>query len=343
MQTIVSKNRDNHSANVSIPWHHRVARSQVTFVAVVVLLLFLLFSFSAPNFLTLFVVSNVLTFASVFGIVVVGVAFLMISGEFDLSVGSVLALGGCAFVFPLLADVPPLVAMLIALAVGALCGLINGVIVVSSGVPSFIATLGTLLAYRGVVNALLRGQSISYVPATRPVLFEILNGYIVPINELTQPAGNLRMCTLWFIGLLIAMTIALTRTRYGNWTLAAGGNPAAALAQGVNVKRVKVINFVISGLLAALAGVVLFAQRSSTNQLLGDGLELTAVAATVIGGVALAGGSGTIVGAALGMVLLSMVEQGLVLMGVPNDVFRSIVGAIIIVSVVAHTYMTREG
>ncbi len=322
-------------------FRQRIAESPESVAIITLLLVFLFFSFSAPKFLTFYALSNVLTFASVFGIVVVGVTFLMISGEFDLSVGSTLAVAGYVFLLSLLADVPPVFAMLLALAVSALFGLINGLIVIGSGIPSFIATLGTLLAYRGIVRALGRGQATNYTPETKPALFTILNGYIAPINQLTDPAGNLRVSSLWFIGVIIVVSIVLMRTRYGNWTFAVGGNPGAALSQGVNVKRVKLINFVISGFLAGLAGVIMFAQRSSMNELIGEGLELTAVAAAVIGGVPLAGGSGTIVGAALGMLLLSMLEQGLVLMGVPNDVFRGVVGATIIVSVIAYTYMSR--
>jgi len=110
----------------------------------------------------------------------------------------------------------------------------------------------------------------------------------------------------------------------------------------VNLKRVKLINFVISGLMAGLAGAVLFAQRCSMVELLGEGLELTVVAACVIGGISLDGGIGTIVGAALGMLLLSMLQQGLVLMGVPNSIFRGIVGAIIILSVIASVYVGQQ-
>ena len=142
--------------------------------------------------------------------------------------------------------------------------------------------------------------------------------------------------------MVLVMSIVLMRTRYGNWTFSVGGNPGAALALGVNLKRVKLLNFVISGFMAGLAGAILLAQRSSMVQLLGEGLEMNIVAACVIGGVVLTGGVGTIVGAALGMILLSMLEQGLVLMGVPNDIFRGVVGAIIIVSVVLNMYFSQQ-
>lgn len=320
----------------------RLAESPELVALVTLLVVFVFFAVSAPNFLSAYALSNVLTFASVFGIVVVGIAFLMISGEFDLSVGSNLAVAGFVFLLTLLADVPPILGMLLALAVSSVLGLVNGLIVVYSGIPSFIATLGTLLAYRGLARVLGGGQANAFRSEVKPTLFTVLNGYIAPLNDLFDPAGNFRVSSLWFIGAVVVMSIVLMRTRHGNSTFAVGGNPGAALAQGVKVARVKLINFTLSGFFAGLAGVVLFAQRSSMNELLGEGLELTAVAAAVIGGVALAGGTGTIIGAALGMILLTMLEQGLVLMGVSNVIFQGIVGAIIIISVVINVYLKRQ-
>ncbi|MBE7549820.1 MAG: ABC transporter permease [Anaerolineales bacterium] len=309
---------------------------------ITLLVVFLFFAFSAPNFLSAYALSNILTFASIYGIVVVGVAFLMISGEFDLSVGSNMAVAGYIFLLSLLAGIPPVVAMLLALGVSTFLGLINGLIVVFTGIPSFIATLGTLLAYRGLVRALGGGQVTSYTPEGKPLLFAVLNDYITPLNQLFEPAGNFRISSVWFVGLVIVASLVLMRTRHGNWTFAVGGNPGAALAQGVNVKRIKLTNFVLSGCLAGLAGVILFAQRSSMNELIGEGLELTVVAAAVIGGVSLNGGTGTIVGAAVGMLILSMLEQGLVLLGVTNEMFQGVVGAIIIISVIVNIYLKRE-
>jgi len=320
----------------------RLAESPELVALVTLLVVFIFFALSAPNFLTAYALSNVLTFASVFGIVVVGIAFLMISGEFDLSVGSNLAVAGFVFLLTLLAGVPPILGMLLALVVSSVLGLINGLIVVYTGIPSFIATLGTLLAYRGVARVLGGGQANAFTADVKPALFAVLNAYIAPINDLFDPAGNFRVSSLWFIGVVVVMSIVLMRTRHGNATFAVGGNPGAALAQGVRVARVKLINFTLSGFFAGLAGVVLFAQRSSMNELLGEGLELTAVAAAVIGGVALSGGTGTIIGAALGMILLTMLEQGLVLMGISNVIFQGIVGAIIIISVVINVYLKRQ-
>jgi simple sugar transport system permease protein len=321
---------------------HRVGNIPEAVTLISFVLVFLFFTFNAPGFLTGYALSNVLTFGGVWGIIVIGVAILMIAGEFDLSVGSTLAVVTYVFALLLIADVPVVLATLLALAVGLLLGLINGLVVVNSEIPSFIVTLGTMLAYRGVARFLGGGRLINYTPESKPALFTFLNGYLTPINEMFSPAGNFRASSLWFIGLVAVVSFVLMRTRFGNWTFAAGGNPGAALSQGVNVKRVKLMNFVISGFLAGLAGVILFAQRSSVNPLSGEGLELIAVAAAVIGGVRLTGGYGTIIGASVGMLLVSMLEQGLALMGVPNQVFRAIAGVIIILSVIANAYLSRQ-
>ncbi len=320
----------------------RLAESPELVALSTVFLVFLVFSAIAPNFLTAFALSNILTLASIYGIVVVGVGLLMISGEFDLSVGSNLAVAGYVFLLTLLAGVPPVLAMVLALIVSTILGLINGLIVVYLRIPSFIGTLGTLLAYRGVARWLGAGQATSYTPDVKPALFDALNGFIAPLNNLFEGSANFRMSSLWFIGAVVVVSIMLMRTRHGNASFAVGGNPGAALSQGINVVRVKLINFTLSGFFAGLAGVVLFAQRSSMNELIGKGLELTAVAAAVIGGVSLNGGTGTIIGAALGMIMLATLEQGLVLLGAPNEVFQGIVGAIIIISVITNVNLKRQ-
>ncbi len=305
------------------------------------LLIFLFFSFQTEAFLSAYALSNVLTFGGIFGIIVIGVAFLMISGEFDLSVGSNLAVASYVFVLALVAGIPPILAMGLALGVSALLGLVNGLIVANSNIPSFIVTLGTLFAYRGLARILGGGQAVSYTPDQVPELFAFLNGYLTSVNQLFSPAGNFRASSFWFIGLVIIMTIVLQRSRYGNWTFATGGNPLAAISLGVNVKRVKIINFMFSGLTAGLAGVLIFSQRNSATPLAGLGVELIAVAAAVIGGVRLTGGSGTIIGAGIGMLLMSMLEQGLALMGIPVEIFRAVAGCLIILTVVINTYLSR--
>jgi len=303
---------------------------------------FIFFSIANENFLTPISIANILTFGSITGIVVVGVAMLMISGEFDLSVGSTFAVASYVFALTLNAGIPPLAALLIALAVSAVLGLINGLIVVYTRIPSFITTLGTMLAYRGIARAIGHGKFATY--KGKPLfLFHILNGSLDRLNHLFSPPATFRLSIVWFILIAVIMSLVLLRTRYGNWTYATGGNPEAARAQGVPVNQVKLMNFVLTGFLAGLASVIQFAHRTSVDPLRGAGMELIAVAAAVIGGIQLTGGYGTILGATIGILLIQMLEQGLVLMQVPVQVFQAFAGLIIILAVISNKYLSKYG
>lgn len=320
---------------------HRLSDSPETVVLISFGIVFLFFAVRAENFLSLLSITNILTLASLKGIFVVGIAMLMISGEFDLSVGSILAVAAFIFALTLEAGMAPLLSLGLAMGAGAILGLINGQIVIRTGIPSFIATLGTMLAFRGIARAIGGGDFARYTGA-KPGLFTVLNGEFLFINQLTNPAGNSRVAIFWFLLFVILGTLVLNRTRFGSWVYATGGNRPAALAQGVKTNRVIVINYVLVGLLAAFAGVVQFASRPAVDPLRGEGWELIAVAACVIGGISLSGGSGTIIGAALGIVLLQMVEQGLILIGVPVQLFQAAVGSILILAVVSNTYLSRQ-
>jgi len=321
---------------------YRVVESPEIVTLVTFLLVFVFFALKAPNFLSVYALSNILTFASPIGILVMGVTYLMISGEFDLSVGSNFAVAGYVFLLACNTDIPPFLAFIMAVGVCTVLGAINGLIVISSGIPSFIVTLGTLLAYRGIVRVLGKGRAIAYNPEMKSVLFTILNGSVTPLNKLTEPAGNFRFSSIWFIVVIIVMSLILLRSRFGNRIFAVGGNPIAALTQGINIKKIKFINFTLSGFFAGLAGAILFSQRFSMNELIGSGYELTAVTAVVLGGTLLKGGQGSIVGSALGVLLLSMMQQGLVLMGIHETIYWGTVGVIIILSMIASTYLGKR-
>jgi simple sugar transport system permease protein len=305
------------------------------------LLVFVIFAVSAEHFLTPLALSNILSFASIMGIIAIGFGSLMIAGEFDLSVGSNFAVASFVFALTLNAGVAPLPAMLFSILISALLGAINGLIVISSGIPSFITTLGTMLAYRGVARALGGGLMVKYTEAT-PQLFFILNGAVDSLNQRFAPAANFRTSILWFFVLAIVMSIVLMRTRFGNWIFAVGGNAEAAVAQGVPVRWVKLGAFTLTGLLVGLASVMNFAHRGSVDPLRGYGWELIVVAACVIGGVRLDGGFGTIIGPCIGMLMLQMLEQGLVLLGVPVQVFRAVAGLILMIAVILNTYLGRQ-
>ena len=304
------------------------------------ILLFIFFNIAAANFLTPASIGNILTFGSITGIVTVGVAMLMVAGEIDLSVGSNFALASYIVALSLNAGWPVLLSILAALAVSTLRGLLNGYIVVKGKIPSFIATLGTLLAYRGIVRAVGHGDFATYKGPHIP-LFDTLNGSFTWLNQLFNAPDSFRVSIVWFILLGIIFSFILMRTRFGNWVFAAGGAPEAAQAQGVNVDWVKMACFTLTGLMAGLASTLQFSYRLSVDPLRGDGLELIAVAATVIGGVRMNGGYGTIFGALVGALLLQMLDQGLVLMHIPIQIFQATVGLIIIISVVSNTFLGK--
>ena len=319
-------------------FRYRLATIPEVVALVSFLAVFLFFSLATDTFLTPIAFANILTFGSITGIMVIGVAMLMISGEFDLSVGATFAVSSYVFALSLIGGTAPILAAILALLASGVLGLINGLVVTRTGIPSFIATLGTMLAYRGIVRAIGSGDFATYTGEAL-TFFNYLNGPITPLNQLFIPVPNFRLSIVWFLLIALLFSFILMRTKYGNWTFAAGGSPEAALAQGVDVNRVKVTNFMIAAVLAGLAGIMQFAHRSSVDPLRGEGMELIAVAACVIGGTRLKGGVGTIFWAMAGIILLQMLEQGLVLMRIPIQIFQAVAGLIIIIAVISNTYL----
>lgn len=311
---------------------------------------FLFFSLLAPDtFLSHNSFSSILTSQAVTGIAAIGIALLMIAGQFDLSVGAIMGVASLVFLYTLVQGVNVLLAILLGLGAGALLGLINGLLLVWTGIPSFIITLGTMLLYRAIcLTAISGGSIIRYADfaATDPVLkvpgtplqldlFALLNGQVESLG------GNYRFSILWWLLLVLLFSGVLTRTRFGNALFAIGGNALAARAQGVNVSRIRLQGYMLSGLLAALAGIIQVARLRSVDPLRGEGLELEVIAAVVIGGTLLQGGYGSVFGAAVGTALTGMLRTGLVLLGVPANAFRGAIGALMIAAVVINTLVRR--
>ena len=321
-----------------------LARRSELVVVISVAVLFIVFSTTVgENFLSNLAISNIVTFSTILGIIVLGVAVLMISGEFDLSVGSMFAVVGFTFGILLVEGLDPWLAAGISVAAGALLGFLNGIFVVGSGNPSFIITLGLLLGYRGVARSIGGGSgvSVSYDEGASPVLFDILNSAITPLNMLSELAGNWRTSIPWFILFLLIFILIVHRSKFGNWLYATGGNPDAAQAQGVPVKRVKMIAFIIVGIMVAIAAIINFSERRSIDPLAGTIWELFAVAACVMGGLRLKGGFGTILGAVLGIVMISMLRQGLVIVGVSVEFFQAVFGFALISIAALNQYLGR--
>lgn len=293
--------------------------------------IFVVFSLLAPKFVSLRNLTGVFTIVSELGIITIGVAFLMIAGEFDLSVGSVYAL--CGFLFVTLANsFNSVLALIITLVVAACIGFLNGTITLRAGIPSFITTLGTMMFLRGIMLAVTGGRSVVY------------NGDLIVPTMLTRFIGRgFRPSHIWFLALALFFSFILTRTRYGNWVFATGGKKEVARAMGINVNRVKVVNFMISAVLAGLAGIIVINRFGVANASFGTGMELEAIAAAVIGGTFLMGGYGTIIGAFFGAFLVGMMRTGLLMVGAPAYWYQAFVGAILIIAATINIKLRRLG
>lgn len=267
----------------------------------------------------------------VLGILSVGVGILMIAGEFDLSVGSTFAFS--SFLMAWLFNhqfLPASAAVLLALAMGGLMGWLNGLITVKARIPSFIATLGTMMFWRGIILVCSQGITQPFRPEAG---FE---------SVFAGSFGFLQIPFIWLIAIAIAGYLLLERHKFGNHVFAVGGNPAAAVAIGVNPKQVKVLCFVIVGVLAALAGVLSTIRVHSVSPAQGRGMELQAIAACVIGGLSLSGGSGTILGILLGAALLHTIDNVLILLRAPGDSLELFIGVLIVIAAVFNNLSSRD-
>ncbi len=296
------------------------------------LAVFLGFTIVAPYFLTLDSLAGIMTIAAELGLVAVGVTLLMIAGEFDLSVGSVLGVSAMAFALMVRAGVPHFLAFLAALSLAAAIGALNGWVVTRGRLPSFIVTLGSMMFWRGVLLAVTGGFPIAY--EEKSFLMFALSGRL---------PGGFHASALWFLAVALIATVALTRTPFGNAIFASGGNPQAARALGVEVARVKQIGFILTAVLAALAGIIQFSRFGSVDPLRGEGVELEAIAATVTGGTLLTGGYGSVIGTVLGALIVGMVRNGLVLAGAPAYWYRAFIGLVLVGAVIINLRIRRSG
>ena len=406
--------------------------------------IFIGFTMATDLFLLPSSIASFLSNVATKGVIAIGVTYLMISGEFDLSVGSILGVTALSFMqfmtegAPVFGVLEPIPAAFLALFVAFVLGAINGIILITTRIPSFIVTLGTLLAFRaislvaiaggrilryrdhysefpttpvsqwvfvalaiigllivaytayralpllysrainawntranngdfGTTNAIVRSVFFAIVLLILLVAvvwlfmvvayhasggggalvevgyFDLFNGRVESIGSpgsfyLEIPSdANVRLAILWWFIFVIIFHIILTSTSFGNSIFATGGNPGAARAQGIQVDRVKVQNFVLVALLTGIAAIYETARNPGVDPLKGQGWELEVIAMTVIGGALLSGGYGSVVGSLLGALIFGMLQTGLVLVGIESRLFAGTVGVIIIVAVVLNT------
>jgi simple sugar transport system permease protein len=291
-------------------------------VLVAVLAMYVGFSLGSEHFMAIRSTISMLTLSAEWGIAALGVALLMIGGEFDLSVGSVWGLSSLIATLMVTAGVASPIAVVIVLIGAVVIGLVQGLAVVKLGIPSFIITLGSMMSLRGIIYVTTSG---SYVQVPRgDAFFQIFS---------FRFENRFNVTALWFLGVAIIVFLILHRTRFGNWIFATGGNKLAAIQAGVPVDRVKLILFGLSSGLASLAGIIQMTRFPVTEAQRGQLVEMFLIAMVVMGGTRLSGGYGSVVGVVLGVFLMAIIQNGLSLMGVPGYWYQGIVGIVILFAV----------
>ncbi|MFP4430718.1 MAG: ABC transporter permease [Spirochaetaceae bacterium] len=306
----------------------QATRSRPTMILLIDLFLILLFSRMSTHFLTVRNMEAIGYGVLSIGIVSVGMMVVMIAGGFDLSVGSTLAFTGVVAAKLLEVGTPIYAAILVALVLGALIGLVNGLLITVVGINPFIATLGTMSMVRGLALAMTQGMPVYGLPTN----FAFLGDGRV---------GGWPVAIVIMILLVAVMDQFMRRTHWGRLFYYVGGSQEASKLSGIAVPQVRVVSYMFTGTLAALAGTVLASRMMSMMATAGAGLELKTIAASIIGGAALAGGEGTIIGAFLGTVMVGFIDNILILSNVSSYWQQFSSGAILVVVVTLDIVIRR--
>jgi len=306
-----------------------LAEAIVPLAALLALVLY--FSATTPSFLTR---ANFLALSELVGpllLVSLGATFVMLTGSIDLSVGSVAMLAGSASAVLLSSTTAGLWVLPIAVGLGAACGLLNGVIFTYGRVPSFIVTLGALSVFQGIGLKLINGS---------PVPFDNAAFSNLAIGQLIPSVANV---ALWGVGLWAIGVFVGLRTKLGHYMYALGGSERVARLSGVAVDRYKVYPFILSGMTSAIAGLLSVAQLSSGGPTLGSSFLLDSLAAIVVGGTALTGGVGGVHRTLLGVLIISILDDGLNMRGIGEFTQEVIKGAVIVVAAAVVMIGQRKG
>ncbi|MGM1034530.1 MAG: ABC transporter permease [Bacillota bacterium] len=289
------------------------------------------FSFASGEFLSSENVSNIIRQVSINGILAVGMTFVILTGGIDLSVGSVMAFTGTIMVGLMINNgMPAIAAVLIGIILGALLGYINGLFISRARIPAIIVTLAMMEVARGLALLYTGGYPLSGV--SKSFTF-IGRGYLF---------GVIPMPAVIMILVFIIAYIILNHLPIGRYIYAIGGNEEAVRLSGVKVKRIKTFVYLISGITASISGLIMTSRLASGQPMAGEGYELDAIAAVVLGGTSIAGGRGHIFGTILGALLLGVLSNGLNLMDVSPYVQRVLKGAIIVGAIYYSSFRQKD-
>ncbi len=306
---------------------------QEVILLIISLLAVMFLAFGSDRFLTTDNLLNQGRLLTEIGLVALSMTFIIITGGIDLSVGSILGL--CAIILGVMWDpngafaLPLEVAVVICLLVGTLAGFVNGLIIVRLGVPPLITTLATLALYRGLAEGISQARSVRGYPEEFYVLGQ---GEFLGVP--TQ---------LWVLLIFCILTaVILSRTIFGRAIYAIGNNELGARFSGVPVGRYKIMIYTFSGFMAAMAAWIFVSRVSTTRSDMGSGLELDAIAAVVLGGTSIFGGSGSIIGTIIGFILIQLLKNGLALSGVTTDGTIVVIGTVLILAILINNFIQRR-
>ena len=291
--------------------------------------LVILMSLTSKEFLSLNNLTNVARQVSIFAIIGTGMTFVIITAGIDLSVGSLLALTGCVAMTIIDKTNGDFIGITAGILVGAICGAVNGITVSRFRVPPFIATLAGLTVYRGLSLVITKGLPIvKFEGSFRFIGQGVIAGIPVPV--------------IIMVIVVIVMQLVLSRTAFGAYVYAVGGNEEAARLSGIKVLWVKFWAYVLCGLLSGLSGMILMARLSSAQPAVGEGFELDAIAAVVLGGTSLMGGRGAVWSTLIGALVIGILSNGMNLMGVHSHYQLVAKGVLIVLAVMLDDYLKRR-
>jgi ribose transport system permease protein len=290
-------------------------------ILAVLIIVSLIISLFSPYFLTINNIMGVSRTISITAIMAVGMTMVIITGGIDLSVGSIMGLSSLMTAILFQHGFPTIAAVTVGILIGVVAGLINGLLITKVNLPPFIATLGTLSIGRGLIYMITKGFPITpNIPESYSFIGQGYLGF-VPIPVIAM------------LVLMIVFSIIMSRTRFGRHVYAIGGNETAAKLSGVKTNLTKIMVYVLSGTISAVAGIILFARLSSAEPASGFGAELEVIAAAAIGGASLAGGYGSIIGAIIGAALIGVISNGIVLLNINTYSQQAITGIVILIAV----------
>ena len=294
-----------------------------TIVALIILIVFV--SVLNPAFLQVNNLLNLMRQLIINGFIALGMTFVILTGGIDLSVGSTLALTSAIFAGLLQGGMPTILAILIALGLGLILGLVNGILITKGKLAPFIVTLATMTIFRGLTLVYMDGRPIA--GPKDDFAFQFLGK--------GQFFGIPFQVILFIIAYLI-LWILLTKTSYGRKIYAVGGNEKASFISGIKIDKVKILVYVISALMAVLSGLVLTSRLNSAQPTAGSAYEMDAIAAVVLGGTSMTGGSGSLTGTLIGILILGVLNNGLNLLGVSSFYQQIVKGVVILIAVLIY-------